>query len=381
MEASRRMFLSQANTPGENLSALCREYGISRTTAYKWLSRDKAGEPLTDQSKRPFHSPNLTPASVEEAIVELRVKHPAWGPHKLKHVLEREGRKMPAKSTIATILRRNGCISKEASAAHRPYQRFERALPNSLWQTDFKGDFLLENEQRCFPLTVLDDCSRYSLCVDAKRNQQSAGVKESFTRVFKEYGLPDELLCDNGLPWGNNQLTGFTRFEVWLMKLSIRPIHGRAHHPQTQGKEERFHRTLKDELLKRTLLADFPFAQQAFDTFREEYNTVRPHQALDMDVPASRYRPSPRRFPSTMFGPEYPCHAQVRKVGNHGSILYKGKYYFLSEAFIGESVALMESDLPNSVDVMFYDFRVARIDLADRHITSLRPLRRQVVPL
>jgi transposase InsO family protein len=379
VEESRRTFGERAEGEGENFSALCREYGINRSTGYTWLERYRSGEVLSDRSRRPFHTPRKTPEEVEQRILALRAERPAWGPRKLKRVLENRGHAMPAKSTVAEILRRNGCISKEESLKHTAFLRFERGQPNELWQADFKGDFLLGSGERCFPLTVLDDCSRFSLCIDAKANQQASGVFASFGRLFEEYGLPDELLCDNGNPWGNSQLTGYTGLEVWLLKLGIRPIHGRARHPQTQGKEERFHRTLVDEVLSLGIPENMLTAQTVFSGFREEYNHVRPHEALGLEVPASRYRPSARPYEPFRYEPDYPAEAVLRKVNSAGFFRFGGRAYFLSEAFANEVIAIVDAQQEDCKDILFSDFSVARIDLSERMIVSkkIRARRRE----
>jgi transposase InsO family protein len=235
VEQNRLNFVLESIEKELSFSALCRKYNITRKTGQKWLDRYLNGEDLSNRSNTPFHMPNKTSTDIEMLILNARKSHDTWGSRKLKKYLENKGySNLPAHSTISDILKRNNCISKSESLKHLPYTKFERDLPNELWQTDFKGDFLMSNGKRCFPLTVLDDNSRYSLCIDAKDNQKSEGVFGSFERLFKTYGLPNAILCDNGNPWGCSQRTGYTKFEVWLMKLDIQPIHGRILHPQTQ---------------------------------------------------------------------------------------------------------------------------------------------------
>jgi transposase InsO family protein len=255
VEEKREEFVRRSLAKEKNKSALCREYGISRPTGDKWISRYQNGEALTDKSRAPFKHPNKTVSEIEAKILELRGKYPAIGAVKLRKMLERRGEEgLPCTSTVNAILKRNGCITAEASAAATPHKRFEKEQPNEMWQTDFKGDFLLADGKRCFPLCVLDDCSRFNLCIDAKRDQRRETVMESFERLFHEYGLPKVLLCDNGNPWGTAQSTGITLFEIWLMNLGVLTIHGRIRHPQTQGKEERFNGSLKRELLRQERL-------------------------------------------------------------------------------------------------------------------------------
>lgn len=370
VKQSRSDFVQDVLSEEKTISELCREYGISRKTGYKWLHRFENGEGLSDQSKVPFHTPNKTSGKVERLILDVRDAHPAWGARKLKHFLERRGNNnLPAASTICDILKRNGYVSLEESRKHRPYQRFERAKPNELWQTDFKGDFGMLNGERCHALTVLDDHSRYSLCVDAKGNERAKGVLASFSRLFMEYGLPKSILCDNGNPWGTSQSVGYTKFEVWLMDLNILPIHGRPMHPQTQGKEERFHRTMEAELLRYKSFADLTEAQKSFDAFRNCYNTERPHEALGYDVPSQHYQASVRRMPNEIDKWEYTNGYDVRKIKSSGYITYRGQGYFLSEAFGGREIEVKERD-GGRFDLLYRNFRVGQIDVDERVIVS-----------
>lgn len=200
---TRTEFVHRALEKEISLSKLCLEFGISRKTGYKWIERFQSGEPMDDHSHAPFRMPNKTARDVERTIVELRQVHPAWGPRKLKRRLEDLGRTdLPATSTIAAILKRNGCISAEASQQHKPMRRFARDRCNDLWQMDFKGDVHLTDRTVCHPLTLLDDHSRFALCLEAKENLRGLGVKSSLLRLFGEYGMPKSILCDNGTPWG-----------------------------------------------------------------------------------------------------------------------------------------------------------------------------------
>lgn len=377
MEGSRKDFIRAVKEGKGTVSELCRELGISRKTGYKWLRRFEDGEELGDRSRAPFHKPNKTPGETEELIVALRERYPAWGGRKIRHVLEMQGyQDLPAASTICNILKRKGLISLEESVRHRPFQQFEMQHPNELWQADFKGNFGMANRIRCHPLTVLDDCTRYSLCVDAKDNQRYHGVRESFERMFREFGLPEKLLCDNGNPWGASQSTGYTQFEVWLMELGILTIHGRPGHPQTQGKEERFHRTMEEELLKHVEIKDLADAQRQFDAFRLCYNTQRPHQALDYDTPEQHYRPSSRRMPERIIKWEYESGCVVRQVKASGYLTYHGQGYFLSESFGEKHVAVRESEENGCVDIFFRGFMIGRIDIEERAVIS-RKIRRR----
>ena len=376
---SRSEFVIEAIEAEYSFSKLCEKYKITRKTGYKWLNRYKSGETLSNQSRKPFHSPNKTPDKTEKLILNERSLHPVWGARKLKKSLENKGfSELPSTSTISDILKRNNCISNEESQKHKPYIRFEKEKPNQLWQVDFKGDFAMLDNLRCYPLTVLDDHSRFNLAISAKLNQQGIGVFKTFTYLFNEYGIPDCILSDNGNPWGNSQCTGFTRFEIWLMQLDILPIHGRPRHPQTQGKEERFHRTMKAELLMQVPILNIKHAQEKFDIYRNEYNNERPHEALGLDVPAQHYKASTRKFSAKVESFEYSEPRNLRKIRGNGYITYRSKEHYLSEALIGEYVNLVPSSVPNQMKVQYRNFNIARIDLdknkvIDKRIYPIKP--------
>ena len=372
---SRESFIVEVQAGEKSKSRLCREYGISRVTGDKWLKRCEAGEVPEDRSRAPFRVANKTPPDQEAKVVSIRDAHPAWGPRKIRQFLINKGESVPGKTTIGNILQRNGRISEEASRAATPYKRFRKENCNEMWQTDFKGHFVMEDGNRCHPLTVLDDCSRYSLCVDAKENEQRPGVIQSFERIFEQNGLPDSLLCDNGNPWGASQSTGYTQFEIWLMERDILPIHGRIRHPQTQGKAERFHKTMDNEVLRRAEIKNMAHAQRCFDEFRRCYNHERPHEALGMGVPAIFYRPSSRRMPQYIEPWEYTSDCVLRRIKSTGYVTFMGQGYFLSEAFGGTDIAIRESSVEGCYNILFRGFRVARINARERALVSKRIFR------
>jgi transposase InsO family protein len=351
----RLEFIGFARQEGANISELCRRFEISRKTAYKWLARYEASPTsgLADRSRRPLTSPTRTISLMEQEIVALRTQHPAWGGRKLRTVLIREGHQaVPAASTITDILRRHNLIAEQESMKHKAFIRFEHEAPNHLWQMDFKGHFAIE-EGRCHPLTVIDDHSRYSLCLAACGDEQGETVKTKLTDVFRRYGLPDRMTMDNGTPWGDQGQGSRTAFEVWLMKLGIRVSHSRPFHPQTQGKDERFHRTLKAELLQYRRFRDLNDCQQAFDAFREIYNQKRPHEALEFAVPQDRYNPSQRPFPETLPPVEYPESDEKRTVDRDGYFRFRGATFKISQAFHGEIIALRRTLEEDVWDVYF----------------------------
>jgi transposase InsO family protein len=353
----RMEFVTLAREPDGNIAQLCRRYAISRQTGYKWMKRygQSGRSGLEDRSRRPHRICGATDAAVEQRLVALRKEHPAWGPRKLRRRLEVLGQSdLPAPSTIAAILRRNGLVGSEESARHTAFVRFERSEPNELWQMDFKGYFAMGRGGNCHPLTVLDDCARFLLGLRACANEQGATVHGHLRELFRLYGLPLELLCDNGAPWGGRQETDrWSSLSVWLLRLGIRVCHGRPYHPQTQGKDERLHRTLKAEVLCRHDLRDLAHAQQVFGQWRSVYNHERPHQALDMDVPASRYRPSLRSFPETLPPIEYDGQDIVKTVKQKGEITWRNRTYYIGQAFAGLPIALRPGTRDGLFEVFF----------------------------
>lgn len=353
---------------GVNVSELCRRFGVSRKTAYKWLERSQeAGrEGLEDRSRRPLTSPTQTPEAIEQRILELRDEHPAWGGRKLNASLKREGVKQrPAASTITEILRRNGRLVPEESVRHRPFIRFEHPRPNDLWQMDFKGHFGLSGGGRCHPLTILDDHSRYAITLAACGDERGETVKARLQAVFRRYGLPQAMLMDNGAPWGGEAQSPETLLTVWLMCLGIRITHGRPYHPQTQGKDERFHRTLNLELLSRRTFTDLGDCQIHFDPWRQMYNFDRPHEALDMASPASRYQPSARSFPETLPEQEFSPGDQPRKIQDDGTFSFKGRQYQFSRAFHRQAIALRPTSQDGLWIVVFFQNELGFINQRD----------------
>lgn len=369
--SQRQEFVELASKDGANVSALCVRYGISRKVGYKWLSRyESLGvDGLADQNRRPKHSPKRVCAETEELVLSIREKNRCWGGRKIRARLIKLGHlQLPSASTMTEILRRHGQLSSEESLEHTPFKRFERAAPNELLQVDFKGWVpYLEGEQmrRCYPLTILDDHSRYSLCIAACSNEQRTTVQHAMTAVFRQYGLPLQMTMDNGSPWGAGPLHEYTGLTVWLMHLGVRVSHSRPYHPQTQGKDERFHRTLKAELLNGFIghaLEDF---QWAFDEWRQRYNHERPHEALHDQVPASRYRPSERAYPEQLPPIEYDSGALVRKVQSDGNIYFKGHMPVIGKAFQGYPVRLQPTETEGIFDAYFTTHWIRKFDLRE----------------
>lgn len=328
---------------------LCKRYGISRKNGYKWLHRYEAQgvEGLQDQSRKPHHQPARSKEKTEQAVLDLRENHPCWGGRKLrKCLIVKNESEAPSASTITEILRRHGKLSDAPAAGPRKFQRFERESPNSLWQMDFKGHFAIKKGGRCHPLTITDDHSRFNICLAACANETSATVQHHLIDAFRRYGLPHQILSDNGPSWScQKRRLACSSLEAWLIRVGIDPIHGRPYHPQTQGKEERFHRTLKAEVLEtRTEWEDLEQCQRAFLEWRTIYNEIRPHESLADEVPLSRYRHSARGYEEKSGERDMREHYQEgeiqRKVDHSGEISYLGRSYYVGMGLHGEHVVI-----------------------------------------
>ena len=258
----REEFVRLALLEGANRRELCRRFGISPQSGYKWLRRWTAGETdLTDHSRRPRRSPTQTGPALEKKVLKLRDAHPAWGARKLAARLKRQKVAPPAASTVHAILRRNDCVTETAGQG-APLTRFEKAAPNLLWQMDFKGWVKMTNGARLHPLTVLDDHSRYLVCLKACAGETEETVRTHLESAFRHHGLPEAMFVDNGSPWGGGPGQRWTHFGVWLMKLGVTVLHSRPYHPQSRGKIERFHRTLNTEVMSLTCFRGLREAQR-----------------------------------------------------------------------------------------------------------------------
>lgn len=372
----RHEFIALATQEGANIRALCRRFEISPKTGYKWLARyQQAGlAGLADRSRRPHHTPGRTPAAVEARVLALRDTHPRWGGRKLKRRLEdQQVPTVPAASTITAILRRHDRIEPAATAAHTPWQRFAHPAPNDLWQLDFRGHQpLAGGRDRCHPLSVLDDHSRFLLGLVACPDEQETTVRAALTQVFRRYGVPRRILSDNGPPWGAAGLGGVTRLELWWVRLGITVRHGRPYHPQTQGKVERFHRTLAAELGGDDRYPDLATAQRAYSHWRAVYNLERPHEALGLAVPAQHYQPSPRPFPETLPPLEYAPDDQVRRVQSNGTLSYRNTVYRVGKALAGEQVGLRPATTDGHLAVYYGWAQLGHLDLRGDDRTLIR---------
>lgn len=336
--SQRIEFAVRARQPDVCFAALCREYGISRRVGYKWLVRARSvahlGE-LREESRRPHHSPGRIAPEIEERIVALRGLD-GWGGRKLRKLLLEEGI-VVARRTVDRVIQRNGLVAPERQG-RGAWQRFERAAPNDLWQMDFKGQYRIGGTE-IFPWAVLDDHSRFLVGLEPLTTTATAPVWRALRRCFEGYGLPTAFLIDRGAPWwSNTNGHGLTRLSVALIKQGCELIPGRPRHPQTRGKIERFNRTLDEWLKHRGLLDRRSDLRRGFVEFRQRYNEIRPHEALDDDVPQQHFRPSERRYCPRPRLWDYPAEATVRRLNSWGVLRYRGGQYFVCEALAHEDV-------------------------------------------
>jgi len=334
-------FVVRALRGTEPLSWLCREFGISRPTGYLWVARYREGglAAIEERSRRPEHSPTQTSPELEARIRALREVFPDWGARKLAVLLDRQGLRIPS-STIHRVLLRLGLV-RDQDRHGAATKRFEREQPNELWQMDFKGP---KNwPKSCTALSVIDDHSRYLVALAATARPEGALVRQHLERAFRECGLPQAMLMDHGIPWWNWQsFAGSTQLSLWLMRQGIRLCFSGIRHPQTQGKVERFHGSMERALTHRGVPSDGH--QQWLDDYRREYNYIRPHEALDMQTPASRWQPSPRPFIPNPPAWEYPEGAWTLKVDIHGTIDIRDQSYRIAKSLIGERVRIVEAE-------------------------------------
>jgi transposase InsO family protein len=358
--SQRREFVRLAQTQALTFAELCRRFNVSRKTGYKWCDR---AEDLREHSRRPLNSPTRTPAAVEERVVALRRQHPVWGGRKIARRLHDLGMPdVPHPSTITHILERHELLRAPPAGAGGRYQRFEHATPNALWQMDFKGDFATD-QGRCYPLTVLDDHARYNVVLHACRGQNTGEVQPILTTAFRRYGMPERINTDNGQPWGSPSAQhGISRLTVWLIRLGMRVSFSAPAHPQTNGKDERFHRTLKAEVLAGRCFVSHAAVQSAFDRWRPIYNEERPHDALALAVPAMRYQPSPRQYPETLPAIEYATCDTVATVRD-GNVKFAGRWWQVSKALSGLPVAFRTTSTEACYEVYFCHQRILKIDL------------------
>lgn len=346
---TERLRMMLAVTSGElTMAAACRQAGVSRKTGYKWQARFAATgvAGLAERSRAPRRRPQTVAAAVREAIVARRAQHPTWGPKKLIASLRADdpATDWPAPSTAGDLLQRAGLVVPRRTRRHAPprSQPLAHATgPNVVWCADFKGDFRLGDGTRCYPLTITDAHSRFLLRCQALPATDTGRVQPLFAATFREYGLPDGLRTDNGPPFASVGLAGLTALSVWWIKLGIRPERIRPGKPSENGRHERMHRTLKAEACAPPA-ATLRAQQTACDHFRTEYNTIRPHEALDQRPPATVYIPATRPFPDRLPELSYPGADAVRWVRPNGAIRWHQAELYLTPTLSGEPVGLSQ---------------------------------------
>lgn len=355
--------------PGINVSEICKTRGISRKTAYKWLKRYHEGGflELADRSRKPNYSPLRVIKEIEDLVIQAHFDHPYWGPRKLRNFLMHQAsyQDLPAPSTFSRILKRNDCEVIKSEKSAPATKRFERKEPNELWQMDFKGSFMTR-AHRCFPLTIIDDYSRYSIGLQACGNERLESVKTVLINCFQQFGQPRQINVDNGNPWGNSHSDTPVMLTIWLIKHGIRLSHSSPYHPQTNGKDERFHRTLKLEVLYNKLYESCVDVQKAFDLWQHEYNYLRPHDALNGRPPVTRYCLSSTPYEEKTLPYDYNSGEVVRKVHSAtGLFRFKGLRFRAGKGLCGEYISIRETSEPDEFSIFFIDTFIKKFKLED----------------
>lgn len=367
----RLEFVAEAFGRRHRFSSLCRQYGISEKTGYKWLARFRAFGPeaLADASHQPHSCPHETPARQRDLLVAMRRSHPTWGARKLRTVLATEQPELvwPAASTITSLLHRAGLVQarrarRRPGAPGGPRGPVAAAVPNALWTIDYKGQFRTQDGRWCYPLTIVDAASRYLLACVGHRHPSTTGTAAVLRQCFRTYGLPEAILSDNGPPFGAPRAPrGWSRLSLWMRTFEIAPRFIVPGHPEQNGRHERLHRTLKAEATKPPQ-GSLRQQQHRFNHFRTEYNTIRPHEALAMRVPAAVYTPSPRLYHAHPAALAYPPHFHQRRVTSAGLIWWHQEDIYLSQTLAGYMVGL-DPICPSHWDVYFAEYLIGTVDL------------------
>jgi putative transposase len=331
-----------------NFTELCVRYRISRKTGYKWVDRyiETGAAGLEDRSRAPRHIPHKTSEAMEAAVLAVRQKHPSWGAGKILTLLERQRQPgtLPGRTTVTRILTRHGYVESPRKRVHRAHPgkpETEATAPNRLWSADFKGQFKTLDGVYCYPLTVTDSYSRYILSILALPSPSLEATQQEFRRLFQTYGLPERIRTDNGTPFASIALGRLSTLSIWWIRLGIRPDLIEPGHPEQNGRHERMHRTLK-AATTRPPEANLAAQQQRFEAFRQEFNEVRPHEALQQATPASVYTPSLKSLPVTLKTLDYPAHYEVRVVSKNSGIRWKCQWVSVTHLLAGEPIGLEE---------------------------------------
>lgn len=351
-----------------SIAELSRMYGVSRVTIYKWLERFKAEGPagIKEHSRAPHRHPNAIPEEMVKAIIAARLSHPTWGPKKIQKLLQDQhpDENWPSQSTMTLIFRREGLVKPRRTrhtveAYTQPF--LECDSPNKVWSADFKGHFRTKDGNVCYPLTITDNYSRYILLCRGLEHPRHNMVMPWFEATFRRYGLPEAIRTDNGTPFASTGLGGLSRLSAWFVKLGIRHERIDKGHPEQNGRHERMHRTLKEQIVKpprNTLIAQ----QRAFNEFVDEYNFSRPHEALDMRRPADLYEKSKQTYSRRKTTINYNPECYVRSVRPNGEIKWRGKLVYLSQALSGEKVGLMQLQKEHEWEIRYGSLRLGILD-------------------
>jgi putative transposase len=363
----RKQFIDDYRLDMYAMNELCERYGISRKTGYKWLGRfEEAGrQGLADRSRAPHNCPHRIPREMERLLIEVRRCHPSWGPRKILDWLEprHPDLVLPATSTAGDLLARRGLVKKRRR--RRPHRHPGVVPPttygpNDLWTADFKGHFKTQDGIYCYPLTVADLHTRYLLACHGLLSTKGVGVRAAFDRLFQEYGLPNAIRTDNGVPFATNGIHGLSQLNVWWIQLGIQHQRILPAHPEQNGAHERMHKTMKGESI-RPPKANLSSQQRAFDGFRDEYNEERPHEALGGKTPASIYSASRRQYTGIVPPFEYPGHFILKRITNAGTFRFKKELLFIANSLKQKIIGLEEVD-DGIWSIYFCDVLLGRID-------------------
>lgn len=378
----RTRFIEDHLTGHWTLAELCRRYGISRKTGYKWVGRHESlgDDGLVALSRAPKSCPHRLPGDLVARIVALRSAHPTWGPKKLRALLMAEAPPygVPATSTVGAVLERYGLVVPRKRRRGPPLRETpltEPGHPNHVWSADYKGDFQTRDGVRCYPLTISDAHSRFLLRCQGMTNPRAPETARIFLSTFREYGLPDFMRTDNGPPFAGSGAGGLSKLAVWFIKLGVKPERIQMGHPEQNGRHERMHRTLKEEAIsppKHNLGAQ----QRAFNQFRREYNEQRPHESLGQKPPATAYTPSPRPYPRRVPSIEYAEDAIVRKITPSGILKWRDQRIWVSESLIGEYVELKAVE----EELWMVRFSDVELGLIDGRCLDAGMLRKPIAP-
>jgi transposase InsO family protein len=365
VEKVRYDFILAAKSQQASFIQICEAFGISTKTGYKWVNRfeEEGIEGLKDRRRNPITRPRDTPSDLQATIVATRLRHPSWGPKKIKKILERDHSEIqwPSKTTIGNILKRKGYTKKRTKhtkmAGAAPFE--ECTASNDVWSADFKGWWLLPDGNQCQPFTLLDTFSRLLISCRHVKSTSLAFVKPLLIEAFQEFGMPLRFRSDNGPPFATTSVGRLSRLSIWLIKLGITPEWIKPGKPQENGTHERMHRTLKQDifLMPKT---DLRTEERHLSQFQYQYNNIRPHEALSQETPFSVYRPSERKWTGELQEPVYPEDFVCRKVDKAGLIYWRGSRFFTTEMLYGESVGLKEKE--GIYEVYFGPVLLGRID-------------------